>query len=408
MKSAQPKIIELTEYSPEMFTRDAISENVGQLLWRNYRDQVAIESPDFKTDYRWRLTAQGWAGYIPLTPEFGLALRPKVNLGNLFRMLEYAYRLRSFRFLEGLIDCQSLKEFYERLANVLARRVLDRGRKGFYRAYLPETERLPYVRGRLNMRQVVEAPWDVKLQCHYEEHTGDIEENQILAWTLWNIAHSGMCTERVLPTVRRAYRALQGFVTLVPHNPQACVGQLYHRLNEDYQSLHALCRFFLEHSGPSHKMGDRRMLPFLVNMERLFELFVAEWLKSHLPRDFKLKAQEKVDIDHSGTLHFDIDLVLYDADGVARCVLDTKYKTPSAPAPSDIAQVMAYAEAKGCCVAVLVYPTSLGKPLDKYVGDIRVRSLTFSLDGELEYAGQVFIQSLLAAQSKQGTELQDW
>jgi 5-methylcytosine-specific restriction enzyme subunit McrC len=46
-------------------------------------------------------------------------------------MLEYAYQLKSksFRFLEGLIDCQSLEDFYSQLAYLLARRILDRGRK---------------------------------------------------------------------------------------------------------------------------------------------------------------------------------------------------------------------------------------------------------------------------------------
>jgi 5-methylcytosine-specific restriction enzyme subunit McrC len=397
MSGSRPELIRLEEYVPAYYPPAKIPHAIGEMLYRNYRAQVTVDFPSPKTDDQWRLIAQGWVGYIPLTPELGFALEPKVELSNIFRMLEYAYRLKSFRFLEGLIGCQSLKEFYEELASILSHRVLDRGRKGFYRAYLPEAERLPYVRGRLEVRQLVQTPWDVKLQCHYEEHTSDIEENQILAWTLWHVARSGMCTERVLPTVRQAYRALQGFVTLVPFSPQACIGRLYNRLNQDYQPLHALSRFFLEHSGPSHEIGDRTMLPFLVNMERLFELFVAEWLKVRLPKDLELKAQEKVDIDRTSTLHFDIDLVLYDATGTARCVLDTKYKTPSAPAPSDIAQAMAYAEVKGCREAVLVYPASLDKPLDQHIGNIHVRSLTFSLDGDLEFAGQAFVRSLLAA-----------
>ena len=38
------------------------------------------------------------------------------------------------------------------------------------------------------------------------------------------------------------------------------------------------------------------MLPFLINMERLSALFVAEWLKVHLPQSFLLKFQEQVNI----------------------------------------------------------------------------------------------------------------
>lgn len=388
------KSIELKEYLPVQFSQKDIPEDIGEALWRNYRNQVAVEFPTPKTDWQWQLTAQGWVGYIPLSKELKLALQPKVELVNLFRMLEYAYRLKSFHFLKGLIDCQSISEFYERLAKILALRVIDRGRKGYYRAYRGESDKLPYIRGRINARNLLEEPSDVNIYCHYYEHTADVEENQILSWTLFCIARSGLCTESVLPIVRKAYRELQSITTLRKFNPNDCVKRLYNRLNQDYQPLHALCRFFLENSGPSHELGKQSMLPFLVDMERLYELFVAEWLKVHLPQGFEIKSQEQVDISN-GEFHFNIDLVLYDiAIGNVRCVLDTKYKAPEKPSLDDIAQVVAYAEAKGCKEAILIYPTTLAKSIDTCIGDIRIRSLTFSLKDDLDYAGNAFLKAL--------------
>lgn len=398
MNDRQPEAVELVEYVPKLFPRGHIDE-LEQLLVEHYRDQIDIEAPGYRTGGLWRLTAKGWAGYIPLTAEFGLRLQPKVEIGNLFRMLEYAYRLRdpSFRFLDDLIGCQTLDDYYERLANVLAKRVLDRGRKGFYRDYLGRDEQLPYVRGRLDVAHSAVQPWDVRPHCQYQEHTADIEENQLLAWTLWDITRRGVCTERVLPTVRQAYRSLQGLASLQPFPPAACTGRRYNRLNEDYHPLHALCRFFLEQTGPSHRQGDRQVLPFLVNMESLFEMFVAEWLKANLPPRWAVRAQEHHVVGDGKGPQFDIDLVLYDMElGVVRCVLDTKYKAPETPANTDISQVVTYAELKGCYEAVLIYPTSLPSALDARVGQkIRVRSLTFSLAGDLEQAGCQFIGELL-------------
>ncbi len=395
MSLTHPRVIELTEYVSRQFAREEISETAGEMLWQNYGRQVGVEFPSPKTGGKWSLTAQGWVGHIPLTSELGFALQPKVRLGNLFGMLEYAYNLKSFHVLAGLINCQSLVEFYEHLANMLAKRVLDRARKGLYRAYLAETDQLPYVRGRLDVQQSSQRPGQVRLNCHYEAHTADVAENQILAWTLFRIARSGMCTERVLPTVRRAYRALQDAVKPVPFSPEACLGRLYNRLNDDYRSLHALCRFFLEQSGPGHQLGDRTMLPFLVDMAHLYERFVAEWLKAHLPSDLSLKIQERVNIDEAGSLNFNIDLVLYDTlTGAARWVLDTKYKLPERPSSDDISQVITYAVAKGCREAILIYPAPLSRPLDETIGDIHVRSLTFALAGDLEQAGQAFMQDL--------------
>ncbi len=138
------------------------------------------------------------------------------------------------------------------------------------------------------------------------------------------------------------------------------------------------------------------MLPFLIKMDRLYELFVAEWLKIHLPQSLVLKFQERVNIGE--TVQFKTDLVLYDmATGAPRYILDTKYKIPTAPATSDIAQVVAYAVSKECHEAVLVYPEHLTNPLNEWVGDIRVRSLTFSLDGDLDQAGQAFLKDLLVS-----------
>ncbi len=398
MNAPPTQIVELTEYATKSFPREDIPDSVAEALWRNHSAKVAVEFPSPKTAYKWELTAQGWVGYIPLSPELRLWLRPKVELSNLFHMLEYAYHLKSFIFLEGLFECQSLQEFYERLANVLAKRILNRGRQGFYRTYVPRTERLPYLRGRLEIPSLVRAPWDANMQCHYHEHTADVEENQILAWTLFTIARSGMCSERAMPAISRAHRALQGFVTLVPQGPEACTGRLYHRLNDDYRPLHALCRFFLEHSGPHHETGDRTMVPFLVDMARLFELFVAEWLAAHLPEGLELKPQESVAIGDGDTPGFVIDLVLYDtASGTARCVMDTKYKTPTAPSTEDIAQIVAYAEARGCQDVILIYPTELPRPLDATVGSIRIRSLAYSVDTDIEQSGLDLMHNLLNA-----------
>ena len=127
-------------------------------------------------------------------------------------MLEYAYRLDAI-FLEGTIDADSLEEYYERLANILARRILDRTRRGLYRTYLGDEDRLPYVRGRLDVPRTASTPWKVSPHCRFEENTADIDDNQILAWTMFSVTRSGICSERVLPSVRRAYRGLLGMVS---------------------------------------------------------------------------------------------------------------------------------------------------------------------------------------------------
>ncbi|MEK0179452.1 McrC family protein [Microcoleus anatoxicus] len=393
MKRESPQIIELTEYQLATFEQDSIPESVGQKIHHNYAKEIDIEFPNPKTNNKWELTSKGIVGNIPITPEFHIFIRPKVQIANLFGMLEYAYKLK-IKFPIGQIQCQSLEQAYERLANILAQKIIERCRKGLYRDYLSKTERLAYIRGRVDLRSAVQKPWDVKLKCHYNEQTGDIEDNQILAWTLFIIGRSGLCGESVSSTVRKAFHTLQGVVTIKSFTAQACIDRNYHRLNEDYQLLHALCRFFLENTGPSHETGDREMLPFLIDMANLYEQFVAEWFKANTPKGFFVKQQHRVTHDQN---YFDrIDLLLCDiATSKVLYVLDTKYKAPDKVESDDRHQIVAYANALKCQNAILVYPQNLQQPLDIKNDDIRVRSLTFSLDSDLHEAGETFLKSLL-------------
>ncbi|MEG4421279.1 restriction endonuclease [Microcoleus sp. LAD1_D5] len=394
MKPESRRIIGLTEYQLATFEPDSIPESVGQKIYHNYAKEIEIEFPNFKTKYQWHLKSKGRVGNIPITPEFHIAIRPKVSINNLFGMLEYAYKLK-IKFPQGAIQCQFLEQSYERLANILAQKILERCRKGLYRDYLSKTERLASIRGRVDLRSALQKPWDVKLKCHYNEQTGDIEDNQILAWTLFIIGRSGLCRESVSSTVRKAFHALQGFVTLKHFKSEACIDRNYHRLNQDYQLLHALCRFFLDNTGPSHETGDREMLPFLIDMANLYEQFVAEWLKANTPKGFFVKQQHRVIHDQN---YFDrIDLLLGDSEtNEILYVLDTKYKAPDKVDNTDRNQVVTYATLLNCKNAILIYPQTLKASKDQQIGDIRVRSLTFSLDSDLNQAGKTFLTSLLS------------
>jgi 5-methylcytosine-specific restriction enzyme subunit McrC len=69
--------------------------------------------------------------------------------------------------------------------------------------------------------------------------------------------------------------------------------------------MHALCRFFLECRGPGHETGDRKMIPFLVNMNNLYELFVARWLEKNLTEErYSVQCQEEVLIDSLLNINF--------------------------------------------------------------------------------------------------------
>lgn len=392
--SASPltKSYTLVEYQPVSLPAGALDERAASLLWRRYHAQVEVEPPSFRTDNQWRLTAQGWAGFIPLTRTLSLILQPKVALRDLFAMIEVAYNLESLHFLPGLVYVTTLPDIYTRLARLLAQRILARSRRGLYRAYLPVQERSQYVRGRIHTDALASTLPTATIACSYHQLTTDVEDNRILAWTLHIILRSGLCTGETLNLVQRAYRLLATQVSLVPMTAESCRGRHYTLLNQEYAPLHALCAFFLDQSGPGHTIGDQRMIPFLVDMARLYEQFVAAWLKRRLAATHRVAAQVQTPV--SGDLHFTIDLVI--SAGRRRWVVDTKYKVPTAgPDTADVAQILAYAQVQGAQEAILVYPAPVPQPLDVTVGGVRLRTLTFQLDGDLDTAGELLVAALL-------------
>ena len=392
---SEVRVLELEEYVPIELKSDELTDSHADLLYAKSNGKISLEAPGPATGHKWRLTSNGWVGYWPITTGLALSLKPRVPLRNIFGMLEYAYDIKVFNLPDVMHQCSSLREFYENLALVLAKRVLSRSRRGFYRKYVAREEQLMHLRGRIDIERSIRRPWDPSLPCRYQDHTADIDDNAILSQTLNVIARSGLCTERSAPTVRRAYRAIAG---LAPPNGATvvdCLGRLYNRLNKDYQPMHALCRFFLEHSGPTHDAGDRDMLPFMVHMPALFEKFVAEYLKVHLPPELDIKPQYTVNFGDNRELKIQIDLFLCDNGGKAICVLDTKYKISDQAKTSDCQQVVAYAVGKSCRDAVLIYPSAITKPMDVMWGDVRLRTMTFDLSGDIEKEGGVFLNNLV-------------
>lgn len=379
--------LQLREWEEAFFPSERIGPDTARALIQDHTKHVELDYPSPKTDGRWRLGPRGYVGILPVNRHTVLALEPKVPLENVFRMLEYAYDLRAFRWPDKTITAESMAELFESLARVLARRIRDRTRKGLHHRYIEQDEKLPFVRGRMELRATHRLLCEPSVHCHFGEHTPDHSGNQILLWTLLTILRSGILSRKAALELRGAARPLRGPVSEVRYQDANCTRQNYDRLSHDYEPLHALCRFFLSQTGPSQRVGQRKMSPFLLKMDNLFEAFVARWLQEKLPRSRRLRIQESGSFDPHGDIEYHIDLVLYERSGRPLAVLDTKYKKTTQPQGSDVHQVVAYALTKGCRDAILVYPQSVVPPKDFFVGPVRVRTAGFPLDISVDEGG---------------------
>jgi 5-methylcytosine-specific restriction enzyme subunit McrC len=258
--------IELIEETDRYLAKDELSDLQALALYRDPRFE--FEWPNPGNDFHYRLRSKGWVGHIPVDGTV-MVVQPKAPVASIFGMLEVAYKLKSFNVFEGETAVESLEEIYQRIAAILAKRVNDRFRKGLYRNYLEKSEDLEFVRGRVDIRgnirnALIGAP---RLRCRYEELTADLEENAVLLWALYLASRMGLTRDDVKREVRQAYRNLIGTVSLEPKNGGDCIDRFYHRLNDDYKPMHALCRFLIEHTGPGVEIGGHEFLPFSLDIK---------------------------------------------------------------------------------------------------------------------------------------------
>ena len=399
--------IEIREEEYKSFSESALDEGIARTLFN--QSEFECEWPNPGNDFRYRIRSRGRVGIVPVG-ESVIVIHPKAPVSSIFGMLEVAYDLRSFELLKGESMIDSLEELFERVVSILAKRVLDRVRRGLYQQYVEHVDDLVYVRGRVdtrgNLRNAVRK--NPAVRCRFEDLTPELEDNEILLWTLFVASRFPLKRPEVADQVRRAYRAMAGSIPLVEKSPQSCIARLYNRLNDDYRTMHGLCRLLLEHAGPHLAEGNRTFIPFCLDMPTLFESFVAKWLAIHLPPNLEVVSQYSAKLrvlTGNIDLGFVIDVVIRDRrTNRPLAVLDTKYKIAERPKEDDIQQVVAYATRMGVKHAFLVYPSSAGAGVVVTVsppGDaldsraVEICSLAFDIGSDVEEAGLRFRETLL-------------
>lgn len=387
--------ITIREYKTVFLPKDFLSQEFAKFIWNNYSSYLNIDFPSAKTDEKWKITAKGWVGYLAISSNKHIVIEPKVSVKQFFQMIECAFDIRLKTFAQ-LVKCDSIHAFYNFLAKILIEKIRRIKHLGLARSLVEKKAWLPHVRGKIQFHE----SWKKrhKFFVHFDEHSVNNFDNQVLIATLKIILYNTRCFAQLQQQTRETYYWLCKHVSdsLMPQKELLSRLQEdhhYNRLNAHYKPIHALCRFFLSHTAPLKSEGDDPVTSFLVNMPYLYEKFVANWLGHNLKGDFHLATKEKITFCEKH-FSFIIDMVLY-KNNQPLCVIDTKYKDVKKPPHADIFQIISYAKLRKCSQAILVYPCALQHTLDQKIGNIRVRSLSFMLDKDLQTTGNKFLQDLL-------------
>lgn len=301
---------------------------------------------------RWRLETRAVVGTI-VAPGVEIRIRPKCGTKNLFAMLSHAHGLAKLR--PELVHQAEDEDLRELLVLILVGHVEALVRAGLRRGYVEESGRLGVLRGRLLLDEQLRTPpgRSTTLACRYEDYTADLPLNQVIAYTLTQLGPMGL---EALDQRLRKLRVSFSRLTTRRFRPADLDQFVYDRLNVHYEVIHGICRLILEARGAEDGPGALPMGSFLVNMDTLFQSFMAKWLEEHLPPPWRVRAQGRESLDRHGRFRMYPDLLLHHGPTL-RLVADTKYKLHRGePLSADLYQALAYCRALSLRAAVLVYP----------------------------------------------------
>ena len=270
--------------------------------------------------------------------------------------------------------------------------------RGLRFEYQRVDEELPFLRGQLNLNQQLRQPPGREHRFHvrHEVYLPDRPENRLLKLALdrvrqgtqdanhWRLAQELSFRLAEIPASRQVEQDFRAW------------GQ--DRLLAHYRPIKPWCELILNQHMPLAVAGDYQGMSLLFPMEKLFERFVARWLRGSLAAgvDMRTPARSESLCEHQQQPIFRLEPDILIADGGLRWVLDTKWKLLDASrradkyglSQSDFYQLFAYGQKYlgGAGRMALIYPRteSFQSPLDAFDfgGGLSMEVLPFDLDQE--------------------------
>ncbi len=304
--------------------------------------------------YRHHVQARQYVGLVKAGPHT-VQILPKVydgdaeNLGYLLALLHYTRKLR-IHPSEAAELGSSMGSFLEVWIRHFALELNRLLRTQYKQRYVEVEERVSFLRGKLLPERELDgsAKLSARYACRYELFTPDHLLNRTLKFcnSLLLRQTSSASNRKILSE----NNVLLADVTSMPVQIEEVERLQIDRLSRDYAPILDLCRLLIRKSTLDLRAGRISQLAIVFDMAKLFEEFVAEFLRRNatkitLGEDGHLTSVSvKKRIGRLfGQVRMEPDLILR-AEGKA-VLLDTKYKPllpGEGPSREDLYQMYAY------------------------------------------------------------------
>lgn len=287
-------------------------------------------------------------------------IRPKLPIQRVLFLM--GYTADRVRWRPPPVGYAEDEQLVEAIAAIFVRLTTQAIARGLLQGYREEEDALSVIRGRIRFDEQIRARFGQAppVELRFDVFTPDIELNRLLKAAVHALGRMPLRSERTRSALRSLAAAFAP-VRLVEYRPRRLPAPRFDRLNEHYAPAVALARSILAGVSLRHARGQAQGISFLVNMNDLFEDFVATALREALglpPRAFPRAGEgPALHLDEGRRVRLKPDLSWWEG---GRCVFigDVKYKratgTVYAKHP-DLYQLLAYTEATGLGAGMLVY-----------------------------------------------------
>ncbi len=208
-------------------------------------------------------------------------------------------------------------------------------RKGLLKSYVTHEENLPYLKGKLVLKNQFQNDIRKKVAffCEYDELEFDNIENRIILQTLIQCRRIAINSE-LKKEISKLVQLFSGVVQKVPItiNDIKRVLRSYTRQNIQYKDAHIICEMIRENKGISdfyhHGKESSFSIPFFVDMNKIFEDFVTRLFGEYYDEEITPQAKQKawnVNESNRGGVSMIPDIVLKnEIDEIT--IIDAKYK----------------------------------------------------------------------------------
>lgn len=256
---------------------------------------------------------------------FEVVVGPKIQLEpqNLPRLLAYAFGFDDIRMLDGEAGVTPRHDW---LVDVLVDFFVRECRRliamGLLKSYMTYRDDVSFLRGRILVRRQLGhiAKREPVFACEFDELEYDSLENRILLYCLGR-CHDITGSSRLRKETRMLARQLAGAVRHAEISLEDIDGVAYTRLNQHYRALHALARLIISSTGVGHLSGPNTVRSFFVDMNEVFERFVARLFEEHHPCEAEFQKSRHAWSTGGGKRYIRTDILLD-----SEIVVDSKYK----------------------------------------------------------------------------------